>query len=221
MNARWIFIQTRKASTASGSFPFPHHSHPNPHQIFHLPYGASQQDIKSRYYELVRDHHPDSPRCRHLDPQLRHTRFQAITAAYASLTSKSTGRGSFRDDPLRAELRRRREFQESRRRYQQQHPLYADGLGRTGATWSASADDRWKDWVIIGVGVVALGAGLLPVSVWNAKQTYADAAHQTASANLAAARENARKLGAERREQIRRTLEQQAEDERTQRDEQP
>lgn len=43
------FAQLRLASTVSGTqYPFPRHPGPTPHQIFHLSYGASQADIKSR-----------------------------------------------------------------------------------------------------------------------------------------------------------------------------
>lgn len=39
----------RFASTdAAGHYPFPTHRHPQPHEIFHLPKGASQAEIRSR-----------------------------------------------------------------------------------------------------------------------------------------------------------------------------
>lgn len=40
--------QARYASTSATPYPFPSNAQPTPHQIFHLPIGASQQDIKSR-----------------------------------------------------------------------------------------------------------------------------------------------------------------------------
>ncbi|KAH8091712.1 hypothetical protein BXZ70DRAFT_952958 [Cristinia sonorae] len=204
MHAQHLLIHTRRLSSAT-PFPFPKHSHPTPHQIFHLPSNASQKEIKSRYYDLVRSHHPDSPHCRHLDPALRHSRFQAITSAYDDLTGKRgsrTGCGS-NDDALRAELRRRRRHQEARREYE--YTVFGNdvhGFGRPRAEWNASPDDRWKDWAIICIGIVSLGAGLMPLSLWTAK-SYSDATHQAASANLAAARRDAREFGTERREQIR------------------
>ncbi|KAH9930199.1 uncharacterized protein B0H18DRAFT_849909, partial [Fomitopsis serialis] len=70
------------STSARHSFPFPTHAQPTPHQIFHLPVGASQQDIKARYYDLVRVHHPDSPFSRDVPSQERHVRFQTITKAY-------------------------------------------------------------------------------------------------------------------------------------------
>ena len=77
-------------------FPYPPHPHPTPYQIFHLPIGASQKQVKARCkplqpeatgfrpslscwrltfssvalwkdYELVRVHHPDSPHSRASD----------------------------------------------------------------------------------------------------------------------------------------------------------
>src|SRR5271163_3399005 len=87
------FIQVRLASTTSSNpphFPYPRHHRPTPHQIFHLPFNASQQDIKARCkfislktnhpttnsfladYDLVRAHHPDSQLCRKLSPEERH-----------------------------------------------------------------------------------------------------------------------------------------------------
>ncbi|OSX64564.1 hypothetical protein POSPLADRAFT_1087952, partial [Postia placenta MAD-698-R-SB12] len=68
--------------------PFPTHAHPTPHEIFHLPLGATQQDIKARYYDLVRAHHPDSPLCRDVPAPERHARFQRITAAYDVLRGR-------------------------------------------------------------------------------------------------------------------------------------
>ena len=109
-------------------------------------------------YDLVRVHHPDSPHCIHLDPAVRHTRFQAVSSAYASLTGKKgSGGGSFSDqDYIRAELNRRRRYQEAQRRYEQHSAFENDvhGFGRPRAEWNASPDDRWKDWVIISVGIV-------------------------------------------------------------------
>lgn len=39
---------THASSSKSSPFPFPSHRNPTPHQIFHLPPGASQADIKAR-----------------------------------------------------------------------------------------------------------------------------------------------------------------------------
>ncbi|KAH7342027.1 hypothetical protein B0J17DRAFT_284688 [Rhizoctonia solani] len=92
----------RHASTSSGAgpssqpYPFPAHTKsPTPFEIFHLSPSASPSDIKSRYYELVRSHHPDCMACRSLPRAVAHQRFQAITHAYEVLTGKrKTGRGA-------------------------------------------------------------------------------------------------------------------------------
>lgn len=139
-----IVIQTRLSSTSSGSsdrsapqFPFPTHARPSPHQIFHLPLSATQQDVKQRCvchclrrikwpsfmfnllqpsnnsdYALVRLHHPDSPSCRlHTpSPAERHARFQAISAAYDTLRLKSNQHSHhyYGDQPFGEELEARR-----------------------------------------------------------------------------------------------------------------
>ncbi|KAJ2973527.1 hypothetical protein NUW54_g12049 [Trametes sanguinea] len=150
--------QARCASTSSVSYPFPSHAHPTPHQIFHLSPGATQSQIKARYYELVRIHHPDSPFGRDLPPNVRHSRFQSITAAYDVLRGKKTASGAPMDI-YRAELERRRRARaayEASRRPMSSQPQ----------EWTATADDRWKDRIILFVGILALGAGLGPVLVW-------------------------------------------------------
>ncbi|EIW59934.1 uncharacterized protein TRAVEDRAFT_28849 [Trametes versicolor FP-101664 SS1] len=189
----------RYASTSSASYPFPHHAHPTPHQIFHLPPGATQPQIKARYYELVRVHHPDSPSGRDLSPALRHKRFQSITAAYDILRGKSNGAGT-PVDIYRAEIERRRRARaayEASRGYAHTRPR--------AETWSASADERWKDRVILFVGLMALGAGLGPALVWPS-YTASYQAHVSASKNLKEARKEAREFGEERRKQIRRRV---------------
>ncbi|KAI0923366.1 hypothetical protein AcW1_006350 [Taiwanofungus camphoratus] len=149
---RRVFAQTRRASSSSlHSFPFPTNAHPTPHQIFHLPIGASQRDIKARYYDLVRVHHPDSPFCRDLSHAERHARFQSLTAAYDALRGRNV-------DPIRAELDRRRRAQEARHRHSRRAEFaggrfdYAHGPRQQ--EWSASPDDRWKDRFIIAAGLL-------------------------------------------------------------------
>ncbi|KAI1798385.1 hypothetical protein LXA43DRAFT_876187 [Ganoderma leucocontextum] len=184
----------RFASTSVGPYPFPTHARPTPHQIFHLPVGASQNDIKARYYELVRIHHPDAPYGRDLSPAIRRSRFQAITAAYDTLRGKT---GSGPDGPVdiyREEILRRKRawaaHEESRRR-----------SGYSGPEWKASADDRWKDRIILIIGIMALGAGLGPALVLPS-YTASRQAHLSASKNLAQARSEAREFGEERRKEI-------------------
>ncbi|KAH9893608.1 hypothetical protein C8Q73DRAFT_648190 [Cubamyces lactineus] len=185
--------QIRSASTSSASYPFPTHARPTPHQIFHLPASATPQQIKARYYELVRIHHPDSPFGRDISPAIRRSRFQAITAAYDTLRGKTSGSNG-PIDVYRAELERRRRaraaYEASRRR-----------AGAQAEVWTASADDRWKDRIILFVGIMALGAGLGPMLVWPS-YTASRQAHIVASQNLAQARREAREFGEERRQEI-------------------
>ncbi|KAI0923365.1 hypothetical protein AcW1_006350 [Taiwanofungus camphoratus] len=200
---RRVFAQTRRASSSSlHSFPFPTNAHPTPHQIFHLPIGASQRDIKARYYDLVRVHHPDSPFCRDLSHAERHARFQSLTAAYDALRGRNV-------DPIRAELDRRRRAQEARHRHSRRAEFaggrfdYAHGPRQQ--EWSASPDDRWKDRFIIAAGLLSLGAGLAPALIWPSIGV-ADQRHLVASSNLAQARQEAREFGRERRAKIRRRV---------------
>ncbi|KAI0375010.1 hypothetical protein BV20DRAFT_961254 [Pilatotrama ljubarskyi] len=189
--------QIRYASSSSVAYPFPTHAHPTPHQIFHLPIGASQQQVKARYYELVRIHHPDSPFGGDLSPAVRRSRFQSITAAYDILRGKTNGSGG-PVDIYRAELERRRRARAA----------YEASRSHTNPQthdWSASADDRWKDRVILFVGILALGAGLGPALVWPS-YTASYQHHLAAAKNLAQARREAREFGEERRKEIRRRV---------------
>jgi len=200
--------QIRLISTSTSSFPFPTHRHPTPHQIFHLSPGASQKDIKSRYYDLVRIHHPDSPFCRNLSPAIRRARFQSIATAYASLTNKA---GSLPHIGLQEELIKRRKAQEARRRYyyNRRNAEFAGmgddfGFGERRANWNAFGDDRYRDWAIIVFGLLALGCGMLP-ALWY-PQYIANELHLAASSNLAQARHEAKEFGEERRREIRRRV---------------
>ncbi|KAK7676634.1 hypothetical protein QCA50_020377 [Cerrena zonata] len=200
-------LSCRQASTSSphsNQYPFPTHARPTPHQIFHLPTTATKQDVKSRYYDLVRIHHPDSPHCRHLDSAIRHAQFQSIRSAYDYLMGRGfTPSGSY--DPAFSELDRIRRAQEAHRRARarRREAEFADGFGRK-REWEASADDRWKDRMIFFTGVVCLFIGIGP-GIWSSTQYY-EQVHTAASANLAQARSEAREYGSERRQEIRRRV---------------
>ncbi|KAF8835742.1 hypothetical protein BDN67DRAFT_884411, partial [Paxillus ammoniavirescens] len=75
-------------SSTSSKFPFPSGRNASPHQIFHLPKGASQEQIKARYYDLVKLYHPDSALARTISSEQRNVRFQAITTAYDILRGR-------------------------------------------------------------------------------------------------------------------------------------
>ncbi|KAJ3752700.1 hypothetical protein F5880DRAFT_1613156 [Lentinula raphanica] len=126
-------------STKPHSFPFPTQANPTPHQIFHLPPNASQDDIKNRYYELVRIYHPDKAR-NSLSAEEAHARFQSISHAYNVLRGKSASDGttttatSTRDGRYEATTAARRAAHVRRHR-----ELYEAG----------AVDDRWKDRIIL------------------------------------------------------------------------
>ena len=56
MHPHKLLFQTRRMSTHATQYPFPKHAHPTPHQIFHLPVGATQKEIKSRCAHLFSLH---------------------------------------------------------------------------------------------------------------------------------------------------------------------
>ncbi|KAH9935574.1 uncharacterized protein B0H18DRAFT_417082 [Fomitopsis serialis] len=79
----------RHVSSSANPFPFPTIAHPTPYQIFHLPPSATRDEVKTRYYDLVRIYHPDSAISRAVPPETAHARFQAISAAYSVLSGKA------------------------------------------------------------------------------------------------------------------------------------
>ena len=101
-------------------------------------------------YELVRVHHPDSPHCRTTtSPAEAHARFQSITRAYDILRGR---RHEHAQDPIREELERRRRDHLARQRYRRTFVDDDFGFAQSGSghrAWTASADDRWKDKVIV------------------------------------------------------------------------
>ncbi|KAJ6580770.1 hypothetical protein B0H19DRAFT_982320 [Mycena capillaripes] len=144
-------------STGSSSqYAFPTQPRPTPHEIFHLQRGASQAEIKTRYIELVKLHHPDSQFCRNLPPAERHKRFQMISSAYDTLrlkraTSEQRDRATWEE----IDRRKRAHYRHSRRAEYE----YAE--------WkNPRVDDRWTDRVILAFGFVALVTGLIPVVLY-------------------------------------------------------
>jgi len=140
---------SRLASTSSSRshpncnpYPYPSHRNPTPHQIFHLPVNATEDDIKTRYYDLVRIYHPDKASLAE-PPEIAHARFQAISAAYDALRKKSGW-----TDNIPARWAR-------------------EGFYPTAAAWRAASqarrvqdlysgktvDDRWKDRVFL-LGII-------------------------------------------------------------------
>ncbi|KAH9994915.1 hypothetical protein BJV74DRAFT_830435 [Russula compacta] len=151
---RWCGLQIsglsrRSASTTNSNlsanpYPYPSNSNPTPHQIFHLPLSASQKEVKSRYYELVRIYHPDSPIARAYPPEVSEVRFHAISVSYdvlrgrrATLDCGSPDTTSHPRVDLHALWRAKQ--------HHRQDPM-------------GPPDDRWKDGIILGSLVLALGA---------------------------------------------------------------
>ncbi|PPQ82880.1 hypothetical protein CVT25_009697 [Psilocybe cyanescens] len=164
-------------SAPKNPYPYPRNPRPTPYQIFHLPVGASQSEIKARYYELVRAHHPDSHHAAQLGADLAHTRFRSIKAAYDFLRGRTLSpHPNARPtpfprnfDPYVNELARRR------RAYYASRAGYARGTekGTEGESWGEGSgsrpdertmwsEDGWRERLIFGLGMVTLLAGLFP-----------------------------------------------------------
>ena len=150
---------SQAGGTPSNPYPYPQHPNPRPHQIFHLPFLASQDDIKRRCttdlvalrvrvdgmsfadYDLVRIHHPDSPvvRALGLTPDVAHARFQSISAAYDVLRGNNS-QGSDNNSEVRTAANAATAT--PRRSAHANRPdIHVVG------------DDRWKDRILLG-GVV-------------------------------------------------------------------
>ena len=101
-------------------------------------------------YELVRIHHPDSPRCRSLPSNVCRSRFQAITAAYDVLTGK-VQRPTF-SAPSHSSADQWHRQRASYAHRHRSHSFHAEWAQQADAA-EENADDRWKDRVIMAVGV--------------------------------------------------------------------
>lgn len=148
-------ISRSYASKSANPYPYPTQANPQPHQIFHLPRNANQEDVKRRYYELVRIYHPDSAVGRHYPSEVSQTRFQAISKAYDILRGKTSSSGepvevTHKVDPIRWSARSRR-------------PHFDD----------TASDERWKERVIMGAVLVTLAAFVAQTS-WTRQQVIAE-----------------------------------------------
>jgi hypothetical protein len=158
---------TREYATPSSSsssftnpYPYPTHNNPTPHQIFHLPSSATENDVKARCmfpgvtvidnyssfcptdFDLVRLYHPDKASTT-VPPEVAHERFQAITTAYDILRGKKSYPGASGSSSSGVEDRSYHTtaaYRAARRRRQE---LYASG----------AVDDRWKDRMFLGLAV--------------------------------------------------------------------
>ncbi|EPT04956.1 hypothetical protein FOMPIDRAFT_12143, partial [Fomitopsis schrenkii] len=116
-------------------FPFPTNANPTPHQIFHLPPSATRDEVKTRYYDLVRIYHPDSAISRAVPPETAHARFQAISAAYSVLTGKARRMADVESGTA----------SELRPDYHSLSTAMWKAKQRRRAELNVGMDDRWKD----------------------------------------------------------------------------
>ncbi|KAJ3576747.1 hypothetical protein NP233_g210 [Leucocoprinus birnbaumii] len=144
--------RTYATTSSANPFPYPTHKSPTPHQIFHLPHSATENDIKARYFDLVRIYHPDKA-SNTVSPEIAHERFQAITTAYdilrgrkPHLASRPTSSGvedrSYQTTAAYRAARRRRQ------------ELYSSG----------AIDDRWKDRIFLGLAFATVGVFVMQMS---------------------------------------------------------
>ncbi|KAF9050279.1 hypothetical protein BJ165DRAFT_1525540 [Panaeolus papilionaceus] len=137
-----FFLVAEQPKASVNPYPFPSHRNPTPHQIFHLPHNATQNDVKARYYDLVRIYHPDKlgPSA---DAEAAHARFQSISFAYDSLRGKTPlpgVAGSTTPSATKTPYQKTTAYAHLRKR---QQDLYSSG----------AADESWKDRLIL-AGVV-------------------------------------------------------------------
>ncbi|KDN50752.1 hypothetical protein RSAG8_01250, partial [Rhizoctonia solani AG-8 WAC10335] len=220
-----LIAGARQVSTSSGAsasnqpYPFPTHTKsPTPFEIFHLAPSASPSDIKSRYYELVRFHHPDCMACRSLPRAVRKERFQAITHAYEILTGKrKAGRGATTTAEAMELARRRAAYRGA----------YATGRPYTGRRneWggfeypdSAASRERYSKGDMTGNQAFLVAVSVMTIVVALLQATHlspllsskppssvsaVDKRHEQARLALEEARNKGQTYGGERREGIR------------------
>ncbi|KIM39520.1 hypothetical protein M413DRAFT_447011 [Hebeloma cylindrosporum] len=159
-------------------FPYPSNAKPTPHQIFHLPFNATQAQIKARYYELVHAHHPDSQYAAHLPWDVAQHRFRSIKASYDYLSGRSVSPdpnsrptpSPKNFDPYVHEMaRRRRAYYASQARDPGMmdndgwaKPGWGEGFGAPKSERSEWNGEGWRERMLLSLGVVTLMAGLFP-----------------------------------------------------------
>ncbi|ESK92980.1 heat shock protein domain protein [Moniliophthora roreri MCA 2997] len=178
-----LFSTTAKSSNP---FPFPSQARPTPHQIFHLPPGASQEQIKERYYELVRLYHPDKLSVSNpSEAEVAHSRFQAISNAYNILRGKSTSTDGGAD--ATANFRYGPDSQ-----YATTAARRAMHLRRHKELYEAGAvDDRWKDRLIL-FGVAAAVVTFVVQAMLTRREALAEAMDRSRFSRVGPAREQNR-----------------------------
>jgi curved DNA-binding protein CbpA len=91
--------ETSSSTSASSSPPFesphrphipwPKHANPTPYEIFNLPRTASPKEVKSRYFLLVKQYHPDHAAHSPSDARAATERFRKVVEAYKILSHPS------------------------------------------------------------------------------------------------------------------------------------
>ncbi|KAL9711491.1 hypothetical protein Ac2012v2_004562 [Leucoagaricus gongylophorus] len=140
------------ATPSSNPYPYPTHKSPTPHQIFHLPHSATENDIKARYFDLVRIYHPD--KVGGVVPlEIARERFQTITTAYDILRGEKsrTGNSGPSSGLENRSYQTTAAYRAARRRRQE---LYSSGV----------VDDRWKDRIFLGLAVATVAMFILQIS---------------------------------------------------------
>ena len=116
-------------------------------------------------YELVRVYHPDCSAARALLPSTSHSRFQAISDAYATLLGKPSARVSSRtwnrDKPYEEELRRRRRAQW--RASASSDEFGYEGYGAGATSWPNENKEKWDRGVLVFI-LVFVNTSHWPVS---------------------------------------------------------
>jgi len=187
-------LSTSPVTRIAVDLSYPSSTRPTPHEIFHLPRTASQEEIKDRYYELVRLHHPDSPACRHEPDQLRQERFKSITKAYDVLKNN-------RNPALLEELHRRHTHRGFAYHYPTRRQQYS-----YHSRHERSMDVGNGDVFIVVTILAIIGSVCLMYSPISAKQR-GDRHHLTASQALSEARKEGHQHRMYRKEQIRKWVE--------------
>ena len=132
------------ASEPTSRVPWPKCSNPSPYEIFNLPRTASQKEIKSRYFLLVKQYHPDH--ATHIQSSVE--RFRKVVEAYKILSNPSKRHEYDSQNPVHNhEPRSHSEFRQpwsgsrlSRRKTEQKGPPPSGG-------WSFSHPSRARPHV--------------------------------------------------------------------------
>ncbi|EJD41701.1 hypothetical protein AURDEDRAFT_153089 [Auricularia subglabra TFB-10046 SS5] len=197
------------AQAAPEAYPWPKGRRPSAHQIFHFGDGArpSQAEIKARYYELVRVHHPDTSA---LPAAQARARFQALADAYEHLRHPSRHRWDdlVRQRPLtpaeEAELARRREYHRAKRAADP-----SGGRDREPAP-SPRPEIVWGEGLVISLGTLLFLAFAFPYGILRHNTALAAdlqaGRHELARKALEDAEEKRRENGRARREEVRKML---------------